>query len=312
MPGELHDGVELEREGDPGRPLARLQRHGLAPLRLDPQAPAVGEDRERHRDLDDRRLAEELVVGAEDLGLDRPDVRLEADELDGELVLVSRREERVRRVVARRADPPPHVGDAEAGEEAPLVVVDGRKGDRNVEDDRLDPLRPGHLPERRPLPVVLDGLERLGEESAEAPGEEAGGRGEDERDDGGRDGLLQREPAEGEDEEEGEERSGRRGARPVPAAEEKVLLPLGGDGELRAVGLRVALEEVEDLRPARGEPGRERRPGDGGLGRNRRAEGARSSPAARASPGSGASPRRGTARRGGGRRRRSRGRRRAP
>lgn len=230
----------------------------------------VGEHGQRHRRLDDGRLGEELVVRPEDLRPDRPDVRLEADELDGELVLVLRGEERVGGVVARRPDPPAQVGDSETRQETPLVVVDGRERHRDVEDDGPDPVLPRHLPERRPLAVVHDRLERLRQQAAEAVREEGGREREAERDQRRRLPPLQDEPADEEDEEEREARPDRRRARLVPAAEEEALLPLGDDRELGPVGLRVALEEVEDQRPAGGEAGRERRPGDGGLGRDRR------------------------------------------
>ena len=147
---ELNGNVKTTQR----RPLADLQRHGLRALRFDPEAGPVGRNGERHRRLDHRRLGEELVVRPEDLRLDRPLVRLEADELDGELVLVLRGEERVRRVVRRRPDPPAHVRHAEAREEPAVVVVHGRERHGHVHHDRVNPLRARQLPERRPAAVV--------------------------------------------------------------------------------------------------------------------------------------------------------------
>jgi len=227
-------------------------------------------DGQRHRQLDRSLAAEGLAGRTDQLRRDGADIGFQPHELDGEVVALPRRKERVRRVEGRFADAPGDVGHAEAGEQA--AAREGLRRERHGHPHHGRGPRGRHAPEGFAAPVVAHGRAD-GRHPGAHGGKRAGGRGraEDDEDDERRPAASQ-EKEKRRQQEERERR--RRGDLRVPAAEEKRLLRLFGDRERRDAVGRIALQEVEDLVAARIETRGERGPGDrrlrGNGGRERR------------------------------------------
>ena len=246
----------------PGREL------GARASPLDHETVARRRHRQRQRNVD-RPLFAERATGrtGEACGL-RAGVRLEAHDLDGEVVALADREERVGRVERRPADAAGQVGHAEPRHHPSVGERVRRKGHRHAHDGRRT--RAGFGPEHGTAAVVPDPRARLRDPGAHrAVRPDAGGDAE-QREHERRDAASLREQNDRGQQEDRRRRRGRRGR--VSAPEEERRRGLLRDRERRDAVGRIALQEVEDLRPARVEPGRERRPRDRRLGRDGRGQ----------------------------------------
>ena len=154
------------------------------------------------------------------------------DELDRELVLVLRREERVRRVVRGRPDAPAHVRNAEARDEPAVVVVHGRERHGHVHDDRVDPLLARELPERRPAAVIrgegdLSRKKRRDSDSYEVKRRRASGtlRGDDDPSAEPLHAPSKKNLQDARGEDESQQAQHRRNGDPIPLSEQKSFFP---------------------------------------------------------------------------------------
>ncbi len=175
---DRHERVDAEGQRQPVAPLAGLELRPSVPRTgLDQQAVAGVGDGQREGKVERSLAAERLPGRPRDLRGLPARVGLEPHDLDGEVVALVRREERIGRVVGRAADAARQVRHAQAREHPARVEGLRRKRDRHPHD--RGGARTRLRPEDGPAPVVAHARPRVRQPRARGQeGADPGPRGE--------------------------------------------------------------------------------------------------------------------------------------